>query len=305
MMKALVTGGTGFAGRHLVRELLSNGYEVAATSMHSETLPDVEVIRIDLSKVENLNTINFKDYGVVFHLAGLAAVGPSFRRPIEYLRANSEIQVNIFEACMMQDARPKFIVISSANIYCADELPLKETSEVIPTSPYAVSKITQEYLGQYYGTRDFEVVIARAFNHMGPGQLEGFIVADFAKQIAEAEAVGGGSVKTGNLTARRDYTDVRDIVRAYRLLAEKGKPSEVYNVCSGRAISGNEILDGLLDNSTARIDVATDPDLFRPVDRPEVYGSHEKISEDTGWEPEIPLERTLKETLDFWRGRIK
>lgn len=304
-MKTLVTGGTGFAGRHLVKELLGNGYEVTVTSMHSETLDGAEVIKADLTKAENLNDINFKNYDVVFHLAGLAAVGPSFNKPIDYLRANSEIQVNIFEACLSQDARPKFIVISSANIYCADELPLKETSEIIPTSPYAVSKITQEYLGQYYGTRDFEVVIARAFNHMGPGQLEGFIVADFAKQIAEAEIKGAGTVSTGNLTAKRDYTDVRDIVRAYRLLAESGKAGEIYNVCSGRAISGNEILQGLLENTTAKIEVKTDSQLFRPVDRPEVYGSHEKISKDTGWKPEIVLEKTLSETLEFWRDRLK
>lgn len=304
-MKALVTGGTGFAGRHLIKELLGNGYEVTATSMHTEILDNAEIIKADLAKTENLSGIKFKDFDVVYHLAGLAAVGPSFDQPIEYLRANSEIQVNIFETCIKQQVSPKFIIISSANIYCADDLPLKESSEIIPTSPYAVSKITQEYLGQYYGTRGFEVVIARAFNHMGPGQLEGFIVADFAKQIVEAETKDGGSVKTGNLTARRDYTDVRDIVRAYRLLAERGRTGEIYNVCSGRAISGEEILNGLLANTTAKINIETDQHLFRPVDRPEVYGSHEKISNDTGWTPEIPLEKTLSETLDFWRARIK
>jgi len=303
-MKALVTGGTGFAGRHLVKELKTSGYEVTSTSLHESDLEDTEIIRTNLSERVSVNKINLKSYDVIFHLAGLAAVGPSFDEPTRYLRSNSEIQVNLFEACISQAASPKFIIISSANIYCADELPLKESSEIIPTSPYAVSKITQEYLGQYYGTRGFEVIIARAFNHMGPGQLEGFIVADFAKQIADAEKSGRGTVKTGNLKARRDYTDVRDIVRGYRLLAEKGRTGEVYNVCSGRAISGEDILKGLLKNSKADIKMRTDKKLFRPVDRLEVYGSNQKICNDTGWQPRIPLEQTLIETLDYWREKL-
>lgn len=303
-MKALITGGTGFAGRHLVNELAGNGYDVSVTSQHSADLPEAKVLQVDLTDPAAVKEIDFRSYDVIFHLAGLAAVGPSFKEPVHYLRANSEIQVNIFEACLAQNVTPKVLIVSSANIYCADELPLKESSQVIPTSPYAVSKITQEYLGHYYSTRGFDIIIARAFNHMGPGQLEGFIVADFAKQIAEAEKNGGGAVLTGNLKARRDYTDVRDIARAYRLLAEKGQLGEIYNVCSGKALSGQEILDGLLAHAKADIKVETDPKLFRPVDRVEVYGSNQKIHQDTGWQLAIPLEQTLKETLDFWRQQL-
>jgi GDP-4-dehydro-6-deoxy-D-mannose reductase len=304
-MKALVTGGTGFAGKHLVNELKNNDYEVTVTALHESESTRTHLITADLVDPGQTNKIDFSVFDTVFHLAGLAAVGPSFNRAKEYLRANSEIQLNLFEACIKQGVKPKFIIISSANIYCADELPLTETSEVIPTSPYAVSKITQEYLSQYYGTRGFDFIIARAFNHMGPGQLEGFIVADFARQIAITEKEGAGIVRTGNLKARRDYTDVRDIVRGYRLLAEKGKSGEIYNVCSGKAISGQDILDGLLAHTKADIKVETDQKLFRPVDRVEVYGSNHKISGDTGWKIEIPLEQTLAETLDFWRQKLK
>jgi GDP-4-dehydro-6-deoxy-D-mannose reductase len=303
-MKALVTGGTGFAGKHLVNELVNSGYEVCATSMHSGRLPNATVIQADLSNPAAVEGIDFKSFDVIFHLAGLAAVGPSFNEPIHYLRTNSEIQVNLLEACLAQSVTPKLLIVSSANIYRADELPLKETSEVIPTSPYAVSKINQEYLGQYYGTRGFEIVIARAFNHMGPGQMDGFIVADFAKQIAAAETSGAKVIRTGNLEAKRDYTDVRDIARAYRLLMEKAKPGEIYNVCSGKAISGEQILAGLLKHTKVELKIETDPKLFRPVDRLEVYGSNQKICDDTGWRPEISLDQTLSETLDFWREQL-
>lgn len=303
-MKVLVTGGTGFAGRHLVRELINNGYEVSATSTHQESLEFAEVLNIDLTNTADVNKLNLQGYDAVFNLAGLAAVGPSFAQPTQYLRVNSEIQINLFEACLEQKVNPRFLIVSSANIYCVDDLPLTEDSRLLPVSPYALSKITQEYIGEYYSTRGFEVVIARSFNHMGPGQLEGFIVADLSKQIAHVEKGLTSVVRVGNLDAKRDYTDVRDIVRAYRLLIERGKPGEIYNVCSGSTTSGHEILEGLLKNAPTDIKTEKDPSLLRPTDKPEIYGSNEKIKNDTGWEPEIPLERTLNETLDYWRSKI-
>jgi GDP-4-dehydro-6-deoxy-D-mannose reductase len=305
-LKVLVTGGTGFAGRHLINELLRSNYQVVTTYNREEVqLPNVQVRKVDLTDSKAVSLMDLKGVEAIYNLAGLAAVGASFSEPFKYLEVNSRIQINLFEACLKQEVKPKFLIISSANIYCADELPLTENSKVLPVSPYAVSKVAQEYIGQYYGTRGFEVTIARSFNHMGPGQMEGFIVADLAKQIVAAEKSGGDVLQVGNLDAKRDYTDVRDIARAYRLLMEKGRAGEIYNVCSGSAVSGHQILDGLLANSKAQLEVRTDPSLMRPVDKPEIYGSSQKIKNDTGWQPKIPLEQTLKETLEDWRNKAQ
>jgi GDP-4-dehydro-6-deoxy-D-mannose reductase len=303
-MKVLVTGGTGFAGKHLIAELLQNNYSVVATSNTADVADNVETIKVDLTDPAAVQKINFGEIGAIFNLAGLAAVGPSFAEPIKYLEVNSKIQINLFEACLKQNARPRFLIISSGNVYCTDELPITEGSKVEPASPYAVSKIAQEVIGQYYGSRGFEVITSRSFNHIGPGQLEGFIAADLAKQIAAAERSGQDNIMVGNLDAKRDYTDVRDIAKAYRLLVEKGQSGEIYNVCSGKSVSGHQILDGLLERSEQKFSIEKDPRLMRPSDKPDIYGSNAKIKNDTGWQPQIPLAQTLKETLDFWRSKV-
>jgi GDP-4-dehydro-6-deoxy-D-mannose reductase len=167
-----------------------------------------------------------------------------------------------------------------------------------------VSKRLQEELAGYYGVRGFEYVIARPFNHIGPGQNTGFLVPDLAKQVAEAEKSGAETIGVGNLSAKRDYTDVRDIVQAYLLLLEKGRSGEIYNICSGRSVSGSEVLDGLLKHSSNKsLRPVEDPAKVRPVDAPEIYGSYDKLKADTGWEPKIALETTLGEALEDWRGR--
>ena len=305
-MKVLVTGGTGFAGLHLVEQLQKNGKHVIATSNNHANLPeDIEVVQLDLTDAQAVGSLDFTEIEAVFHLAGLAAVGASFTAPNKYLEVNAGIQFNLFEECIKQKAKPRFLIVSSGNVYDPKSpLPLTESSPVKPTSPYAISKLAQETIGQYYGGRGFEVVFSRSFNHMGPGQQEGFIVADFAKQIALAEKNGEGKILHGNLDAKRDYTDVRDIARAYSLLIEKGRPGETYNICSGHTVSGHEILSGLLNLTDARIEPARDESLMRPVDNPEIYGSNHKINQDTHWQPEIPLEKTLAETLEYWRSRV-
>lgn len=305
-MKVLVTGGTGFAGRHLVDLLLKSNHQVIATSNNQEVLtPGVKVIQIDLTDAAAIRKIDFHDIDAIYHLAGLAAVGVSFDEPRKYLDVNAGIQINLFEECLKQNVRPRFLVVSSGNVYAPEaKLPLTETSPTRPASPYAVSKLTQEIIGEYYLGRDFQVVFSRSFNHIGPGQVGGFIVADFAKQIAHAEKLSGGSISCGNLDARRDYTDVRDIAEAYCSLIDRGKSGQVYNVCSGKSVSGHEILSGLLAHTQADIEVINDPSLMRPVDILEIYGSYNKISRDTGWQPKIKLEQTLRETLDYWRRKI-
>jgi GDP-4-dehydro-6-deoxy-D-mannose reductase len=305
-MKALVTGGTGFAGRHLVDLLLSKGHQVSVTSMNSGgSTNGAELIVADLTKPAEVNKIDLRDIDAVYNLAGLAGVGASFAEPSRYLEVNSNIQINLFEACLKQDVRPSFLVVSSGNIYSPSAaLPLTEESAISPRSPYAVSKLAQEIIGDYYACRDFKVITSRSFNHLGPGQLEGFIAADLAKQIAIAEKTGHNKITVGNLDSKRDYTDVRDIAEAYRLLVEKGQAGERYNICSGKAVSGHDILAGLLKSSKTAVEVVTNPDLMRPSDSAEIYGSNRKIEKDTAWQPSIPLERTLEETLEFWRQRV-
>jgi GDP-4-dehydro-6-deoxy-D-mannose reductase len=222
-----------------------------------------------------------------------------------YINTNIGIEVNLFEAALKQKCFPKFLIISSGSLYDPkDKLPLIETSRVDPGSPYAVSKLGQEQMAQYYGQRGFEYVIARPFNHVGPGQNEGFIVPDLTKQIVSVEKGNGKNIKVGNLEAQRDYTDVRDIVRAYRLLVESGKSGEIYNICSNKPLSGNDLLSKLIDLSSSKPELISDPTKFRPTDSPVIYGSYDKLKKDTGWEPEIDIDTTLKDVLEDWRTRI-
>ncbi len=305
-MQAIVTGGGGFAGAHLVKHLLKNGHTVRSISNGPTPTDQKDVYtKVDLLNKDEVVKIDFSNVDVIFHLAGLTNVGESFSKPALYIKVNAEIQINLFEACIAQKAHPRFVIISSGLIYDPKcKSPLNENSPVIANSPYSVSKIDQEALAQYYSTRKFEIVIARAFNHVGPGQLPGFLVADLAKRIAEAEKTQNNTIKVGNLSARRDYSDVRDIVAAYELLATKGKPGEVYNVCSGNPRSGEEILNILLENSSSEISTEPDPSLMRPSDTPEIYGDPAKLKNDTGWEPQLSLEQTLKETLEYWRSQV-
>ena len=196
------------------------------------------------------------------------------------------------------------MVISSGSLYDPkSEMPLNEDSTVSPSSPYAVSKITQEQLGNYYGQRGFEYIIARPFNHIGPRQGLGFIVPDFAKQISEAEKTGSGDIMVGNLEAKRDYTDVRDIARAYRLLIETGVSGKTYNICSGKSYSGQEILSKMLAKSMAKIAIKEDPARMRPSDNPNIVGDYSTINKDTNWQPTIKIEKSLEDALNDWRTR--
>lgn len=309
MSKILVTGANGFVGKHLIDELRAHDYEVIAIGGHQVAALDhidgVEYMTLDLSDPADTQKINFEGIAGIIHLAGLAAVGPSFDKPMEYVAVNVGLQTNLCEAALAQNAKPKLLAISSGTLYdpTADQ-PLTENSPVLPNSPYAVSKIGQEQMARYYATRGFEAVIARPFNHIGPGQGPGFIVPDFARQIVAIEKGEQTEVTVGNLEAKRDYTDVRDIVRAYRLLIERGKSGEVYNICSGQPLSGQEILDGLSQVAGIKPTVKQDPDKMRPSDTPILTGSHDKLTADTGWQPEILLEQTLADVIADWRSRI-
>jgi GDP-4-dehydro-6-deoxy-D-mannose reductase len=303
-----VTGASGFVGHHLVDLLIKEGHQVVATGMeHADNFPtSVEFIRVDLTDPKAVNELPLKEVEGIIHLAGLAAVGPSFSNPEKYLTANPGMQRNLFEACIKQSVRPRVIVISSGTLYDGRaRTPLTELSPVRPTSPYAESKLAQESLAAQYGAQGFEVIIARPFNHIGPGQGPGFIVPDLTKQVVEAESRPHAPIRVGNLNAKRDYTDVRDIVKAYLLLLEKGRAGETYNICSGYAISGIQILLTLLE--LAKVNdphLEFDPELMRPIDIDVVYGNPAKLTRDTGWRPSYTLDKTLGDALIDWRKRI-
>jgi GDP-4-dehydro-6-deoxy-D-mannose reductase len=307
-MKVLVTGANGFVGPHMVRALLDAGHTVVAIGHSSANgrLPEgVEKHSLDLTDRKAVDALDFKLIEGVIHLAGMAAVGPSFDAPMQYIQVNGGMELNLFEASQAQGAKPRFVVISSGALYDPKSpLPLTEESAVKASSPYAVSKLLQEELGAYYSLRGFEVVVARPFNHIGPGQAEGFLVPDLAKQIAEAERSGKMTIEVGNLKAKRDFTDVRDIAQGYIALLERGQPGELYNVCSGHSVSGEDVLKGLLALSkksdlTAKADKAK----MRPVDVLDIYGDYGKVKRDAGWQPAIKLEQSLKEALEDWRSK--
>jgi GDP-4-dehydro-6-deoxy-D-mannose reductase len=307
MQKVLITGVNGFVGQHLAKELKDAGVTVigvAGPSGRTTNDDASEVLALDLTSLEAAKKIDFADIDGVIHLAGLAAVGPSFDEPMRYVETNVGIETNLFEAALAQNVKPRFLIISTGALYDpAAPLPLNEDSAVLPSSPYAVSKIGQEEMAKYYGKRGFEVIIARPFNHIGPGQGMGFIVPDLAQQVVAVAKGQSKEVLVGNLEAKRDYTDVRDIARAYRLLLEKGQSGETYNVCSGTAHNGEELLKALTSVASCNPEVKQDPAKMRPSDTPELYGSHDKITHDTGWQPEISLEDTLKDVIVDWQQR--
>jgi GDP-4-dehydro-6-deoxy-D-mannose reductase len=310
MQKVLVTGANGFVGQHLVKELSENGITVVGVGgtvgSKEKSSYVAEYMVLDLNDASAVQKIDFRDIDGVIHLAGLAAVGPSFDDPLKYIKVNVGIEINLFEAALAQDAKPKFLIISSGSLYDPKAaLPLTEASAVIPSSPYAVSKIGQEEMARYYGLRGFACVIARPFNHIGPGQNPGFLVPDIAQQVIDCEQGKSSEVLVGNLDAQRDYTDVRDIARAYRLLLEKGAAGETYNICSGKAVSGHDMVSGILAAAGSKAPLKEDPGKMRPSDSPIIYGDSSKLTAATGWKPEIPLETTLSDVIADWRARVK
>ncbi|EKD65030.1 MAG: hypothetical protein ACD_50C00208G0002 [uncultured bacterium] len=316
MKRVLITGVTGFAGSHLAEFLISkNEYDVSGTYLYQdsiailgETKDKIRLVKSDLTKEDEVNDLlkSVKpDY--IFHLAALASPAASFKNPLETIENNIAAQINLFSKVLsnkLLDAR--ILVISSAEVYglvSKKSLPMDEDTELMPSSPYAVSKLSQDFLGlQYYLSYNLKVVRVRPFNHIGPRQSSNFVVADFARKIAEIEKkIVKPVIHVGNLTAKRDFTDVRDVVRAYVLAIEKGKLGEAYNIGSEKSYKISDILDKLLGMSSVKIEISTDKEKFRPVDIPELLCDASKFKKLTNWKPKIPIEVTLKDTLDYWR----
>jgi len=318
-IRILITGITGFVGSHFAEYALTKGAEVWGSCRWRSKTENIDHMREDLHLVEcdlrDLSSVQHlveqaaPDY--IAHLAAQSFVASSWHAPAETLYTNSVSQVNLLEAIRGgKENAARFLAIGSSEEYglvYEDELPIKETNPLRPLSPYAVSKVTQDLMGyQYFQSYRMPVVRTRAFNHEGPRRGDVFVTSNFARQIAEIE-VGKRSpvIRVGNLKARRDYTDVRDIVRGYWQLLEAGEPGDVYNLCSGRAWAIQDVLDFLLQKSRVRdIKVKEDPSRLRPSDVPVLLGDPSKIERAVGWKAEMPFEQTLCDLLEYWRTRV-
>jgi GDP-4-dehydro-6-deoxy-D-mannose reductase len=300
-VRALITGVSGFVGRHLVEHLRAMGDDVEGCDR-----ADGSVDIGDLSSVQAV--VDRVRPEVVYHLAGWSDVGGSWAAPVEVFRANAEGTLNVLIACAEAGVE-RVLAVSSADVYGIvreDELPIDEDAELRPVTPYAASKVAADYLAlQAWLGGGLPVLRARAFNHLGPGQLPRFVAPALAERIARNELDGGAVVPIGNLSARRDFTDVRDVVRAYRLLVERGEPGEAYNVCSGRAVSVQELAEALLTMASQPMQLTRDPALERPVDVPVLLGDNSRLRKATGWEPKIALDQTLSDLLDDMRQRVR
>jgi GDP-4-dehydro-6-deoxy-D-mannose reductase len=244
----------------------------------------------------------------IYHLAALSHVGESWEFPAEVLRVNVLGTAGVLAAARALPEPAVVLVISSAEVYgsvSAEELPIVESTALRPLSPYAASKAAAEQLAlQAWRGYGQPVIVVRPFNHVGPGQAPTFAVSALAKRIVEAQLAGSSTVAVGTLTARRDYTDVRDVVRAYRSLVAEGTTGETYNVCSGRDVAVSEVAQRLCALAGANVELVTDPSLVRAVDLPVLRGDYQRLARDTGWKPEIPLDDTLADVLAFWRDRV-
>ncbi|MFH1283613.1 MAG: GDP-mannose 4,6-dehydratase [bacterium] len=319
-MKVLITGITGFVGSHMVEYIQKKkGIEIFGIERwrsKKENLDQIPMNKIDLTECDLRDSSSVKKAiekirpDKIFHLAAQSFVPTSWHAPAETITTNMIGQLNIFEAVREIGINPVIQIAGSSEEYglvYENEVPIKETNPLRPLSPYAVSKVGQEMLGfQYFKSYGLNVIITRGFNHTGPRRGDVFVSSDFAKQIVLIENKKKDPVIfVGNLTAKRDFTDVRDMVDAYWLATEKCLPGEVYNICSGKAFSIQEVLDMLLRMSTVKIKIKEDPKRLRPSDVPILLGDNTKFSKITGWKPKISFEQTLKDLLDYWRGRIQ
>ncbi len=295
-----MTGAGGFVGTHLVRYLLDEGDEVVELERN--------VDGIDIADAEPIaEAVMEAKPEAVYHLAGASDVGGSWTAPHETFMANALGTLNVLEASRAAGA-DRVLAVTSADVYgrvTEDELPINERQPLRPVSPYAASKVAADALAQqaWLGHR-LPVVRVRAFNHLGPGQSDRFVAPSLAARIAHNERDGGDEVPIGNLTPRRDVTDVRDVVRAYRLLMVAGEPGAVYNVCRGAAVSVKEIAEMLLGMAARPMHLVSDPGLQRPVDIPVLVGDNTALRLATGWGPTIPLQTTLADVLTDWRSRL-
>ena len=301
-MKALITGGSGFAGRYLAAHCAEQGDDVVSidrSGEHSVDITDRDATHAAFAHHEP---------EVVYHLAALSHVGDSWSDPSAVYRANIEGTAHVLDAARSVGVR-RVVVVGSAEEYGrveARDLPLREDAPLRPTTPYGVSKIAASYVAlQAQLAYGLDVIRVRAFSHTGPGQSDRFLVPALAARIAAAEREQRDEIRAGSLDPVRDLSDVRDVVRAYRLLATEGAAGEVYNVCSGVGVAVREIADHLLAAAGRPLRITVDPELVRPIEVPRLVGDAGRLRAATGWEPAIPLDQTLADVLEDARARAR
>ncbi len=295
-MRALITGGKGFVGQWLAAHLKDCGDEVAVIDLETDVADGAAVGRVMAEVAPD----------AVYHLAALTHVGESWENPSQVLRVNVLGTAELLAAARGHRSEARILVVSSAEVYgvvTPEQLPLAEDTPTAPASPYAASKLAAEAVA-LQAWRGFAqpVIVVRPFNHIGPGQSPNFFVPALAKRIVEARRSGATSLPVGTLTTRRDFTDVRDVVVAYRLLMEHGTAGDVYNVCSGHDVAMAEVADQLLELAGADLSLQTDPALVRPVDVPVLRGDASRLRAATGWQPRVPLATTLADVLASWEA---
>jgi len=312
-MKALIIGGAGFVGKYLLRHLSQTyPWQLHVTKLPSETLVSGHATIHDLNilnKDEILCLLNEVRPDYIFHLAAQSSVSVSWKRPDLTADINIKGCLNLLDALRDSGLSARILLIGSGEEYGhirPEDTPVTENTLPRPGNIYAVTKACQNMIGNVYAKAyQMDIMMVRAFNHIGPEQTPVFVAADFCRQVAMIEkGLAQPVMKVGNLSARRDFTDVRDVVRAYGLLIQKGQRGETYNIGSGCAIEINTLLQKILDMSTCPVTVETDPAKLRPVDVPVIEADITKISQCTGWKPEIPLDTTLYETLTYWRNNL-
>lgn len=331
-MKILITGITGFVGSHLAEYCLNlPGVEVYGTVLSHHlggelqrlkgTKDKIKLLECNLTnRIATQKVMSQVRPDKIFHLAAQSFVRVSWDAPEDTIFNNIMCELNVFEACRDLGINPVIHIACSSEEYgfvLENELPIKETNPLRPLSPYAVSKIGQEMLGyQYCKSYGLKVILTRAFNHEGPGRGEQFVTSTFAKQVAEIEKVAKQVaqiekgkkepvIMVGNLEAKRDYTDVRDVVKAYWLASEKCQPGKPYNICSGKVWKIKDVLDFILRQSTKKgITIKQDPARMRPSDVMILEGDFSEFKKATGWEPKIPFEKTLEDILEYWRAKV-
>lgn len=312
MKKGLVIGAAGFVGNYLINEMHACGMEAYATKLPHEQLdnPHATVYDLDIMDKDAIVALLFEirpDY--IFHLAAQSSVGLAWKNPGLTIDVNIKGSVNVMDAIRELFYKPRVLLIGSGEEYGhirPGETPISEENLLRPGNIYAATKACQNMIGNIYSKAyDMELMMVRAFNHIGPGQAPMFVVSDFCKQVAEIEkGLREPVMKVGNLAAKRDFTDVRDVVKAYVKLIAAGAPGETYNVGSGNAQAIQDILNLIVSKSDVEIKVEIDPNKLRPVDVPIIEADITKLNELTGWTPEIPLSQTIQETLDYWRARV-
>lgn len=309
-MKALIIGAAGFVGRYLINELRSAGWEVCATCLANEKIDEECSVRVldimDRAATEQLIAQEVPD--VIYHLAAQSSVSVSWKRPQLTAEINVVGSINVLEAVRGCEKKIRLILIGSGEEYGfirEGACPLSEEEPLRPGNIYAATKACQGMLGEIYARAyKMDIIMVRAFNHSGPKQAPLFVISDFCSQIAKLEKQDGAAeMSVGNLSARRDFTDVRDVVRAYRLLAEKGVSGRTYNVGRGKAVPIQYILDTALSMAHKQIEVKQDPARMRASDIPVIEPDVSLINRDTGWKAEISMEQTIGDMLDYWRGQ--